>query len=209
MTTLGGANITIARKSGSAALIKRVLGLTNLAAYVGVPAASSKKRSEQLLGMAAKTTSKKKRAYLTKAAESDINNAELLFVFSKGSPKRHQPARPVIEPAIAAEGNKQAIAHEIGASLKASLDGDKEKALKKMQRAALAGQNAARGWFTSGKTGWQDLAESTKKAKARRLTSAQRKKGLDADGNLAPGSYTIGIDTGAMRASIVGIVAEE
>jgi hypothetical protein len=186
--TLGGANITLARKSGSAALLQRVKGITKLAAYVGVPAAASKTRSEQLLGMAAKTTSPKKQAKLKKAAKEDVTNAELLFIHTKGSPKMHIPARPVIEPAVAADGNKQAIAHELALSVKASLDGDKEQAVKRMKRAALAGQNSARSWFTDSRNQWAPNRPATIKRK---------------------GSDKPLIDTGAMRASIVGIVAEE
>jgi hypothetical protein len=188
MTKLGGPQITIARKSGTAALMQRVLGITKMAAYVGVPAASTSARSEQLLGMAGKTTSKKKKARLIKAADTDINNAELLFIFSKGSPVKHIPARPVLEPAIAAQGNREPIARELAASIKASLGGDRAAALKKMQRAALAGQNAARSWFTDSRNGWKPNAQST----------------IDRKGSSRPG-----IDTGAMRAAIIGVVSEE
>jgi hypothetical protein len=57
-----------------------------------------------------------------------------------------------------------------------------------MQRAALAGQNAARKWFTDPRNNWKPNALSTIRAK---------------------GSDKPGIDTGAMRAAIQGIVGEE
>jgi hypothetical protein len=188
MKPIGGPQITIARKSGAAALMKRVLGVTKMAAYVGVPAASANARSEQLLSMAGNTKSKKKTARLVKAAKDDINNAELLFIFSKGSPVRHIPPRPVLEPAIQAQGNREPIARELAASVKASLAGDRAGALKYMRRASLGGQNAARRWFTDSRNGWAPNAASTIAAK---------------------GSDRPGIDTGAMRAAIVGVVAEE
>jgi hypothetical protein len=78
-----------------------------------------------------------------------------------------------------------------------------------MGKAALAGQNAARSWFTDSRNNWADLAPSTKRAKARALTPAQRKGAFDKEGNLLSTAYTIGVETGAMRASIQGIVAEE
>ena len=53
-----GIGITVSRKQGSAALLARVKQVTRLAAYVGVPAAGTERRSEQLLGMAAKTSNK-------------------------------------------------------------------------------------------------------------------------------------------------------
>lgn len=183
----GGPKITLARKSGVVALMKRVAGVTRLAAYVGVPAAANRERKAQLLRMAG-TAKGRRLKRLEKAAETDVTNAELLFIHTKGSPLRRIPARPVIEPAVEASGNKEAIAAELGGSVKASLAGDHELAVKKMKRAALAGQNAARGWFTDSRNHWAPNALSTIKRK---------------------GSDRPLIDTGALRAAIVGIVKEE
>jgi hypothetical protein len=183
-----GPTITLARKTGSAAFLKRMAGLTKLAAYVGVPAAASKARSDQLLEMAGGVKGKRKKAQLQKALLSDVTNAELLFIHTKGSPINNIPARPVIEPAVAADGNQQAIAHEIQGSIKAQLGGDGAKSVQKMKRAALAGQNAARKWFTDPRNNWAPNKPATIAAK---------------------GSDRPLINTGALRASIVGIVAEE
>ena len=183
-----GPNITLARKSGAAALMKRVAGISKLAAYVGVPAADNRDRETQLLDMAGKTKSKYRRARLQKAAANDVTNAELLFIFSKGSPLHHQLPRPVLEPAVETEDAKRIIGRELAASTKASLDGDHDLAVKKMKRAALAGQNAARKYFVDSENGWEPNAPSTIKAK---------------------GSDRPGIDTGAMRAAIIGLVKEE
>lgn len=188
MAAKTGPQITIARKSGGAALLKRVAGMTKLAAFVGVPASGKDARTEQLLALAGKTNSKRKKARLKKAATSDVTNAELLFIHTNGSPINKIPARPVLQPAVQADGNKQAIASEIAASIKLGLVGDKEGAEKKMLRAALAGQNAARKWFTDPRNGWQKNADSTIARK---------------------GSDRPLIDSGALRASIVGVVREE
>ena len=183
-----GPAITIARQSGIAAFAKRMAGLTKMAAYVGIPASGDKTRQEQLLGMAGKTKGGKKKAKLEKAAKEDVNNAELLFIHEHGSPINKIPARPVLKPSIEADGNRQAIANELSASVKATLAGNKELAEKKMMRAALAGQNSARKWFTDGRNGWAPNTPGTIKAK---------------------GSDKPLIDTGAMRAAIVGVVREE
>ena len=182
-----GPEITIARKSGTAALMKRLAGLSKLAAYVGIPAEGTK-RSSQLLEMAGKAKGKRKKARLAKAAAEDITNAELLFIFSKGSPLHHQPPRPVLEPAVETEDAKRIISRELAASTKASIDGNHDLAVKCMKRAALAGQNAARKYFVDSENGWAPNALSTIKAK---------------------GSNRPGIDTGAMRAAIIGLVKEE
>ena len=189
MVSSSGPKITLARKSGALALAKRVAGLTKLAAYVGIPASDARTRSTQLLAMAGKSKpGSKKRKKLEAAAENDVTNAELLFIHTKGSPIRRIPARPVLEPAVAADGNRQPIATELAASVKASLAGDKELAVKKMKRAALAGQNAARGWFTDSRNNWAPNAPGTIARK---------------------GSDRPLIDTGALRAAIVGVVREE
>ena len=179
--------ITIARKSGAAALAKRLAGITKLAAYVGVPASSVRDRSTQLLAMAGKV-GKKKHAKLQRASLSDVTNAELLFVFSKGSPLHHQPPRPVVEPAIKAKGNAEPIAKELAEMAKAEMAGDHPAAVKHVKRAALYGQNVSRAWFTDARNNWAPNAPSTIKRK---------------------GSDRPGIDTGAMRAAIIGVVREE
>lgn len=183
-----GPQIEIQKKSGAVQFGKRLAGLSKLAAYVGVPAASKGARKTQILSMADRINSKKRKAYLVKAAESDVTNAELLFIHTKGSKLKGIPPRPVIEPAIAAEGNKEAISNELNKSIKAMLDGDRAEAIRRMQRTALAGQNAARKWFTDGRNNWKENAQST----------------IDRKGSNKPL-----IDTGALRNSIVGIVREE
>ena len=175
--------ITIARKLGVEALLKRVQQVTKNAVYVGVPADKSSRKG------------------------GGINNAELLFIFSKGSPMHKQPPRSVLEPAIDADGNRQAIVAELSASCRAELAGDKPGARKGMKRAALAGQNAARGWFTDPRNHWAPLVDSTKNARLRRMKGKTKKAAL---AEIAQGGnpFTVGIDTGAMRASIIGIVKE-
>ena len=187
-----GPQITLARKSGAAALQARVKSIGRLAAYVGIPATSANERRQQLLKMAGKATGKKKKR-LEKAAETDINNAELLYVFEKGSPKRHQPPRPLLNPAIEADDNKKKISFQLNASTKASLAGDQETARKRMKAAALAGENAARLWFVDPRNKWQPNAPS--------VAAAKRRKGST--------EPVPGIDTGAMRAAIQGITREE
>ena len=183
-----GPQITLARKSGADALMKRVKGLTKMAAYVGIPAADNSTRQAQLLDMAGKVKSKYRKAKLQKAAANDVTNAELLFIHTKGSPLKHIPARPVLEPACAADGNRQIIARELEASVKASLAGDQDDAKKKMMRTALAGQSISRAWFTDSRNNWAPNAPGTIKRK---------------------GSDRPLIDTGALRAAIIGVVREE
>jgi hypothetical protein len=184
-----GPKITVARQSNSKALQDRLKTIGRSAAYVGIPAASARDRSNHLLAMAVRSTKGSKRSEkLLKAALEDVNNAELLYVFSKGSPAKRIPARPVIEPAIEADGNKQPIAREIADSMKASLDGNQAGVTQGLKRAAMAGQNAARSWFQDGRNGWAPNKPSTIRAK---------------------GSDRPGINFGLMRNAIIGIVKDD
>ena len=78
---------------------------------------------------------------------------------------RNIPARPVIEPAIVAEGNKEAIAAELAGAAMATLDGKPDVALVRLKRAGMAGQWASQKWITDPCNGFQPNAPSTIKAK--------------------------------------------
>jgi hypothetical protein len=184
-----GPQVTLGRTVGSAAILKRIAGLGELAAYVGVPADESGRSGalNKLAGNATGKRAKKLRDLALKSAGS-INNAELLFIHTNGSPLRKIPARPVLQPAIEADGNRQAIAAELESSIKASIAGNRELAVKRMRRVALTGQNAARKWFSDPRNSWAPNAPSTIKAK---------------------GSDRPLIDTGALRNAIVGVIKEE
>ena len=116
-----------------------------------------------------------------------VNNAQLMFIHTNGSPLKGIPKRPVIEPAIEASGNKEPITEELGEAAHAILDSDPEAARQHLKRAGMTGQNAARAWFTDPRNHWQKNSKET----------IQRK-----------GSDRPLIDTGELRRSIVYIVEE-
>ena len=181
--------VTVGHVTKVQELTKRVSQLGQRSAYVGIPEATSKDRAAQLRALAAKVGKQsRKRTKLLNAATDAVTNAQLLWIFSKGSPLRNQPARPVLEPSIQAAGNKEAIAAELAGLIKAKLAGDEQAVTKALKRVALAGQNAARSWFTDKRNGWEPNAQST----------------IDAKGSDQPG-----IDTGAMRAAIEGVYEPE
>lgn len=166
--------------------------INNLVVYVGIPATTATERATQIARKIAKTKSKTKKGKLADAATAaimdDLNNAELLYLFSKGSLPQHIPARPVIEPAIVAKGNKEAIAYELSEASRATLSGDSNEARRRLKRAGVAGSNAAKKWFTDPRNGWAPNAPKTIALK---------------------GSDKPGIDTGAMRQAITSVTKEE
>jgi hypothetical protein len=114
-----------------------------------------------------------------------INNAALLFIHTHGSPIRGIPKRAVIEPAIEADGNRQAIETELKQAAQAWLNDNPGRALEFLKRAGVAGQTAAKAWFVDPRNNWPPNSP---------LTIARK------------GSDRPLIDTGALRKAIVWIV---
>jgi len=133
-------------------------------------------KSEVLVGIPADKAPRKK---------GPITNAALLFIHSKGSALKHIPARPVLEPAIAA--NKALITPHLGAAAKAVLDKDSMRAERELKLAGTVAANAAKRWFTDPRNHWAPNAPGT-----------IRRKGSDRPL----------IDTGALRRSITSVVRE-
>ena len=176
-------NVTLSTSDSSPALFDSLKKLQKRQVYVGIPEANSTDREATLLGMAGKSKGKKARR-LAVAASQDVTNAGLLFIHTNGSPLKHIPARPVLEPAI--EANKDSITFELGKAAKDVLE-DRDPTAN-LQRAGLQGQNAARKWFTDPRNAWAPNAPST-----------IRRKGSDRPL----------ISTGAMRAAITSVVGTE
>jgi hypothetical protein len=154
--------VTVARKGpGAPEVRRRIERLQNIDVLVGIPMASTKRR----VGF--------------------INNASLLYVLTHGSPARHIPAAPVIEPAIVAPGNKEAIANELKGAAKAYMENNADETLLRLRRAGMAGMNASKAWFTDPRNGWPPNAPST-----------IRRKGSDRRN----------IKTGALRRAITYVV---
>src|ERR1700736_6277172 len=116
--------ITVARKNNSKRVMTAVGEIAKKQVYVGIPASDAGSRKSTLLQLAAATPGIVAKADLMREAKATPSNAELMFIHSKGSPLKGIPARPVIEPAIVADGNKQPIMAELGAAAKSTLDGD-------------------------------------------------------------------------------------
>lgn len=170
---------------GGFAVTEPLTKLTHRRAIVGIPASKADRTlAIQAMLQNAKSLSKKKK--FAKALSGQINNAELLYIFTHGSPLRNQPPRPVIQPAIMDPDNNKLITEQLELAIAAALDGkDPEVYLK---RAGQVAENAARGWFVNGKNGWAPNAPSTIRRK---------------------GSNRPGIDLGEMRKAITSFVVEE
>jgi hypothetical protein len=154
--------ITVTRTGpGAKQLQTRLNAIHRMEVFVGIPQAKNSRAGEP------------------------IGNAALLYIHTHGSPLRNLPARPVIEPAIAAQGNKQAISSELKEAARAHLAGDVSKAQTYLKRAGTAGSNASKAWFTDARNNWAPNSPETIRRK---------------------GSNRPLIDTGALRRAIVSVI---
>jgi hypothetical protein len=110
-----------------------------------------------------------------------INNASLCYILTHGSAIRHIPATPIIEPAIEAAGNREAIAAELKKAASAILDGNPTQAKISLRRAGQVGANAAFAWFKDPRNNWPPNAPSTirwKGSDSRNIDTAALRKSL-------------------------------
>jgi hypothetical protein len=116
-----------------------------------------------------------------------INNAQLLYIHTNGSELQGIPKRPVIEPAINADSNKEAITEELKKAAKLTLNGQYTEAMQQLNKTGMLGQNFSRSWFNDPRNGWApNSAKTIEKKKSDRPL----------------------IDTGQLRKSIVYVVRE-
>jgi hypothetical protein len=106
------------------------------------------KNKDILIGVPASTTSRK---------NGKINNAELTYIHTNGSPLHNIPARPIIEPAI--EKNSDKLAGQLSKAAEIALDGKSPEA--ELIKVGIMGQNIVRDYFTDPNNGWAPNAPST------------------------------------------------
>ena len=122
--------ISVQTKSAKVDIGAVLNDLAGVQVFVGIPEANASRKGEP------------------------VNNAQLIYIHTNGSPLKGISKRPVIEPAIEAKGNKEPIAEELELAAKAALDGDRDQVLRHLKRAGLTAQNAVRKWFTDPRNGW-------------------------------------------------------
>ena len=163
--------------------------------YVGIPEEKAARKGEEITNPelafihthGARAASMREEMGKEMDGGSPYSKAHEMYVQAHGSPLYQIPPRPIIEPAIEAEGNKERIAGELGDAAAAMLDGKGGQALTGLKRAGMAGQNAARDWFEDPRNNWPENAPATieQKGSARPL-----------------------VDTGELRKSIIYVVKE-
>lgn len=90
-----------------------------------------------------------------------ISNAQLVFIHTNGSPLRKIPARPIIEPAIEAAGNKELITGQLGKAAQAAMGSKPTEMRPHLEQAGTLGANAAKRWFTDSRNSWAPNSPAT------------------------------------------------
>ena len=175
-------------------LAEKLKSLAQMEVYVGIPESASKRPGEE------------------------VNLAQLLFIHTNGSELRNIPKRPVIEPAIEAEDNKERITKELGDAARALLEGRPTAVKKSLHQAGKLGRDAAKNWFTDPRNNWPPDKRETIRRKLMKLEGETRKIALAAiysnatsfmlDGEMVNIDTPL-IDTAVMQGSIRYIVVEK
>lgn len=185
-------NVKVTKTSSAAKVNQALTSLAKKEVYVGIPQTRSSRPGEP------------------------INNAELMYIHTNGSPVQHIPARPVIEPAISQPETRALIVDELKLAAEAALTGDKGKEDTHLKRAGLIGSNAAKAWFTDSRNNWPKNKPSTIRNKIRKLRGKSLRDALDILDEYEQDSTTDVssidtplIDTGELRRSITFVVGEK
>ena len=178
-----GGKVGVSRRSNGPALLNinnAVQQLSKMDVLVGVPKGTTDRPGEP------------------------INNASLLYLHSHGSPLQGIPARPVIEPALNASGNKESLTRRMGIISKAVLHGNLTAAYDGLDALGIRARNIVYSWFVDPRNGWEPNAPATVAAKISKMSPKQIKIAMKRGGPLTRPL----IDTGEMRKSITYIVRE-
>lgn len=180
-------DLTVTKTSSALKVNETLAKLARKQVLVGIPASNAKRKGEA------------------------INNAELMYIHTNGSPMNNIPARPVIEPAIEQPETKKLITEQLKDAAEALFDGDEAAMDESLQLAGRLGANAAKRWFTDSRNGWPKNKPSTVRNKLRKLRGTAYTEAmdiLDSDGDIMSIDTPL-IDSGELRRSITYVVGED
>lgn len=153
-------------------------------------------KTDVLVGVPSSTT--------VRPDNAPINNASLLYLHTYGSDLQKIPARPVIEPALNAPGNKEALHRTMAEVSRSVLRGDYAVTTIKLKKLGMMAQNIVRRWFVDPRNGWPPNSPTTIARKLRNMSSKDIRKAITRGEPLTRPL----IDTGELRKSITYVVRE-
>lgn len=155
--------------SGGAPVVKSLEDLTRMHVYVGVPEKTAVRKKAGvtnaqlafLLTMGVRASDMRRIVRAKQNRGLTYEAATAAYIHSHGSPLYQIPPRPIIEPALMADGNRQPIEEELKLVAVAMMNDKKTEATRHLKLAGMTGQNAVRGWFTDGRNNWAPNSPST------------------------------------------------
>jgi hypothetical protein len=176
-------NLNLANKD--AAFLKKLKSLKKLEVLVGIPEKKAPRK------------------------KGKMNNATLLYIHTKGSPLNNLPARPLIEPALAADDNAEKISEDLREVVKAILDGNENKAHRLMGITGQDAVNAIQDWFDDPRNGWEPNTDATVKRKLRKIKDlSKRKQAFTEYKEGIENINSILVDTGVLKRAITYVLRE-
>lgn len=154
---------------GGAPVVRSVSDLARMHVYVGVPEKTAGRSKAAITNaqLAFLHTNGVRATDMRRIVTAKMNRgltyeaATAAYIHAHGSPLYAIPARPIIEPALMASGNREPITAELGAVATATLDGKRTEAVRHLKLAGMMGQNAVRSWFTDSRNGWAPNSPAT------------------------------------------------
>lgn len=137
---------------------------------------------------------------------SDIGNATLLYIHTKGSPVRNLPARPLIEPAITDEENAEKISNDFKEIALAVLEGRFVDAERLMDITGQDAVNMITDWFDSPKNNWPPVQASTFNRKLSEKNKPNKEELYAKYISGVSGIKTTLVDTNEMRKAITYVI---
>lgn len=130
-----------------------------------------------------------------------LNNVQLAYLHSRGSPVNKMPARPFIEPAIEQKGVLDKIAGCFGRAFEAAILGDAGTMRKELEFAGIYGSNAVKAYM--GSAALAPNAPITVSGGWMRNKVSGKPVYVKGKGSAAPL-----IDTGSLRAAVTYVLDE-
>lgn len=144
----------------------------------------------------------------TNRDDGDVNNATLLLIHTNGSPLQNIPPRPLLEPALEANGNKERVEEDLKRVVDLILEGKKDQAIRAMHITGMDGVNIIKSWFTDSRNNWPPDSIATVRAKFKKKYKSEKTRSKKMNEYLQgfAGLNQVLVDTGELRNAITYVL---
>ena len=197
-------------------LIKSIKSISGMEVLVGIPEENAGREegettNAQLMMFHTKGVQSKKSSQGIEGNEDNSTQygvAQSVYITSKGSPLWKLPPRPIIEPALEAQGNKERIQEDLKLAAKAMLDSKSTEAINALHVAGIDAVNMIKDWFTDPRNNWPLALDATVQANINKKYKSSKKRAEKMGAYKAgeKGAKQLLVDTGQMRNAITYVM---